>query len=83
MFESVMFCMYGVISGSGNTYYTFGCAILSAFIVRLLFTWIFTSFTSMGLLGIGWAYVLAPAASGLAALIFLLTGKWKKSKMRV
>ena len=83
MIESVMFCMYGVISGSGNTYYTFGCAILSAFIVRLLFTWIFTSFTDMGLLGIGWAYVLAPAASGLAAAIFLLTGKWKKSKMRV
>lgn len=83
MIESVMFCMYGVISGSGNTYYTFGCAILSAFIVRLLFTWIFTSFTSMGLTGIGWAYVMAPAASGLAAAIFLLTGKWKKTKMRV
>ena len=83
MIESVMFCMYGVISGSGNTYYTFGCAILSAFIVRLLFTWIFTSFTDMGLLGIGWAYVMAPAASGLAAAIFLLTGKWKKSKMRI
>ena len=83
MIESVMFCMYGVISGSGNTYYTFGCAILSAFIVRLLFTWIFTSFTSMGLLGIGWAYVMAPAASGIAAAIFLLTGKWKKSKMKI
>ena len=83
MIESVMFCMYGVISGSGNTYYTFGCAVLTAFVVRLLFTWIYTSFTSMGLMGIGWASVMAPAAGAIAAGIFLLTGKWKKTKMKV
>lgn len=83
MIESVMFCMYGVISGSGNTYYTFGCALLTAFVVRLLFTWIFTSFTSMGLMGIGWAYVMAPASGAIAAGIFLLTGKWKKTKMKI
>ncbi len=83
MIESVMFCMYGVISGAGHTYYTFGCAILSAFIVRFTFAWIFTTFTSMGLLGIGWAYVMAPTSAGLAAFIFLLTGKWKKNRVKV
>ncbi len=83
MIESVMFCMYGVITGGGHTYYVFGCAILSAFIIRFTFSWIFTTATSMGLMGIGWAYVLAPACSGLAALIFLLTGKWKRNRVNV
>ena len=83
MIESVMFCMYGVITGGGHTYYVFGCAILSAFIVRFAFAWIFSATTSLGLMGIAWAYVLAPASSGLAALIFLLTGKWKKNRIKV
>ena len=83
MIESLMFCLYGIITGGGHTYYVFGCAILSAFIIRFTFSWIFSSFTSLGLMGIGWAYVLAPACSGLAALIFILTGKWKKNRVKV
>lgn len=83
MIESLMFCLYGIITGGGHTYYVFGCAILSAFIIRFTFSWIFSTFTSLGLMGIGWAYVLAPACSGLAALIFILTGKWKKNRVKV
>ena len=83
MIESLMFCLYGIITGGGHTYYVFGCAILSAFIIRFTFSWIFSCFTSLGLMGIGWAYVLAPACSGLAALIFILTGKWKKNRVKV
>ena len=83
MIESLMFCMYGVITGGGHTYYVFGCAILSAFIIRFTLAWVFSAATQMGLMGIAWAYVLAPAASGLAALIFLLTGKWKKNRVKV
>ena len=83
MIESVMFCLYGIITGGGHTYYVFGCAILSAFIIRFTFSWIFSTYTSLGLMGIGWAYVLAPACSGLAALIFILSGKWKKNRVKV
>jgi len=83
MIESLMFCLYGIITGGGHTYYVFGCAILSAFIIRFTFSWIFSTYTSLGLMGIGWAYVLAPACSGLAALIFILTGKWKKNRVKV
>ena len=83
MIESLMFCLYGIITGGGHTYYVFGCAILSAFIIRFTFSWIFSTYTSLGLMGIGWAYVLAPACSGLAALIFILTGKWKQNRVKV
>ncbi len=83
MIESAMFCLYGIITGGGHTYYVFGCAILSAFIIRFTFSWIFSTYTSLGLMGIGWAYVLAPACSGLAALIFILSGKWKKNRVKV
>ena len=83
MIESLMFCLYGIITGGGHTYYVFGCAILSAFVIRFTFSWIFTTYTDMGLMGVAWAYVLAPACSGVAALIFILTGKWKKNRVKV
>lgn len=83
IFESLMFCLFGVIAGSGNTLYTFLCAVLSAIVVRLSLVWIFDQFTTLGFNGIAWAYVCAPIASGLAALIFVLSGKWKTSKIRL
>lgn len=81
--ESVMFCCYGLISGSGHTFFTFICAILSAIVVRVAFVWIFDSFTDFGFLGIAWAYVFAPVASLIAALSFVISGKWKKSTIQL
>lgn len=81
--ESLMFCLYGVIGGSGYTLFLFFCAIISAVVIRVSFVWVFDSFTDLGFTGIALAYVLAPAASGLAALIFVLSGKWKQSKIKV
>ncbi|MBR5931947.1 MAG: MATE family efflux transporter [Lachnospiraceae bacterium] len=83
IFESLMFCLFGVIAGSGNTLYNFLCAVLSAIVVRFSLVWIFDHFTTLGFNGIAWAYVCAPIASGLAALIFVLSGKWKTSKIRL
>ncbi len=81
--ESLMFCCYGLIAGSGHTFFNFICAIISAIVVRIAFVWIFDTFTNLGFIGIAWAYVLAPAASGLAAAIYVLSGKWKKSNIKV
>ena len=81
--ESLMFCFYGLIAGSGYTLFLFVCAIISAIFVRVSLVWAFDRFTDLGFVGIALAYVLAPCASGLAALIFVLTGKWKKSKIKV
>ena len=83
IFESLMFCFFGVIAGSGNTLYNFLCAVLSAIVVRFSLVWIFDHFTTLGFNGIAWAYVCAPVASGLAAFIFVLSGKWKTSKIKL
>lgn len=83
LIENVMFCFYGIISGSGHTVYTFMCAVLSAIVVRISFVWMFDSFTTLGFDGIAWAYVCAPAASFLAAFIYVLSGKWKKPRIKV
>lgn len=81
--ESLLFCCYGLIAGSGHTFFTFFCAILSALVVRIAFVWIFDSFTELGFLGIAWAYVFAPIASLIAALIFMISGRWKKSAVKL
>lgn len=81
--ESIMFCFYGVIAGSGHTFFNFICAIISAIVVRVALVWVFTTYTDLGFNGIAWAYVCAPAASGLAALIYILSGRWKKSSIRI
>jgi len=79
--ESIMFCLYGTIAGSGHTLYVFFCTIVAATMVRILLVWLFESVTDLGFLGIAWAYVCAPCASGLAALIYILSGKWTKSPL--
>ena len=81
--ESLMFCFYGVIAGSGHTFFNFICAIISAIVVRVSLVWIFDTFTTLGFNGIAWAYVFAPAASGTAALIYILSGRWKKSGIKM
>ena len=80
-FTAGQVCLYGVIAGSGYTLFLFLCAIISAIVVRVSLVWAFDRFTELGFTGIALAYVLAPVASGLAALIFVLSGKWKKSKI--
>ena len=81
--ECVMFCMFGLITGAGYTNVTMLCAIFSAFIVRYSLAWIFSKYTSLGFLGISWAYLFAPMASCIVCIIFLCTGKWKKSRLKM
>ncbi len=81
--ECVMFCFYGVISGSGHTFFTFICAVISAIVVRITFVWVFDAFTDLGFNGIAWAYVCAPCASLMAAAGYYFSGRWKKSRIKL
>ncbi|MBE6016455.1 MAG: MATE family efflux transporter [Lachnospiraceae bacterium] len=83
LLESLLFCCYGLISGSGHTFFTFFCAILSAIVVRIAFVWIFDAFTNFGFLGIARAYVFAPVPSLIACIIYLISGRWKKSAVKL
>ena len=81
--ESVMFCMFGVVSGSGYTPVTMCCGILSGFAVRYGCAWLLSDVLMMGFNGIGLAYNGGPIVSSLIVMIFLLSGKWKKARVSV
>ncbi len=83
IFESILFSFLGIISGSGYTILSFCLGLFSAYIVRFPLTIVFNKFTELGFNGIAWAYVCAPFAASLGAFIFYLTGKWKKSKIKL
>ena len=81
--ETGMFCMFGLMTGSGYTNYTMVCALLSAFVVRFSLAWYLSTHTSLGFLGIAWAYPFAPVASCIVCVIFLCSGKWKQSRLKM
>ena len=81
--EGVMFCMFGVISGSGYTPVTMCCGILSAFVARYSCAQLFSNVMGLGFNGIGLSYLAAPVFSTLICLGFILSGKWKSSRVTV
>ena len=81
--ESVMFCMMGLLTGAGHTLVTLSCALVSAFVVRYSLARIFGITLGMGFVGVGWAYPFAPAASLIICTAFILSGRWKRNRVRV
>lgn len=83
LLESFMFCMFGVIAGSGYTPMTMCCGVLSAFAVRYGCAWLFSQIFHWGFNGIGIAYLAGPVVSSTICILFLLSGKWKSPRVRV
>ena len=81
--EGLMFCLFGVITGSGYTPVTMCCGILSAFIVRYVSAWVLCNIFSMGFLGVAVSYSIGPLPSIAICLIFILTGKWKTPRVQI
>lgn len=81
--ESIMFCMFGIISGSGYTPVTMCCGILSAFAARYSCAWLLSQTFMLGFKGIGIAYNAGPVITSLVCVVFLLTGKWKTARISV
>lgn len=81
--ESAMFCFMGIIAGAGYTKITLLCTLVDAFAVRIPVAKICSSALKMGFAGIGWAYVCASTAALVLCLLFLISGKWKKSGIQV
>lgn len=81
--EVIMFCMFGVLTGAGYTRVTMLCSIFSAFGVRYAAALLLSTYTAMGFNGIAFAYVLSPLVGLSISLYFLISGKWKYSKVRI
>jgi putative MATE family efflux protein len=83
LIETVMFCLFGLLIGAGYTHVTLSCAIINAFAVRYALARILSTLTPLGFLGIGLAYPFAPMCSCIICITFILTGRWKKSRVRL
>lgn len=81
--EVIMFCMFGVLTGSGYTNVTMACSIISAFGIRYVMALVLSQYTSMGFNGIALAYSCAPLLGIAVCIYFLLSGRWKKSRIKI
>ena len=81
--ESAMFCMFGVVSGSGYTPVTMCCGILSGFAVRFGAAWFFSRVLMLGFNGIGLAYLAGPIVASIICIVFIISGKWKSARVQV
>ncbi len=81
--ESILFVLYGVLMGAGYTNITLACGALSSIVLRYTIAWLTVRFTDWGFPGIGVAYALAACGAMLVALIFYLSGRWTKPRVRV
>ena len=70
----------GTLRGSGNTrsamtlsIYTIGIMVTSGYVL--------STFTSLGMQGIWWAYAISNAAGALLALSYITLGRWKNKQI--
>ncbi|HHW21257.1 MAG TPA: MATE family efflux transporter [Clostridiaceae bacterium] len=73
------FCLNGLITGTGHTFISSVCGILSSIGFRVPMAVIFGSVLQKGLWGLGLAAPTASLAAGLIMFVYYATGKWKKS----
>ncbi len=76
---SVVFCVNGLINGSGYTIYSLMTSMISALILRVPVAW-FMSKTALGLAGVGMAAPVASCGALVLAMAFYFSGKWKQSR---
>lgn len=81
VFETIMFCMFGVITGSGYTKITMFSSVFSAFAVRYLVAWLLSQHTALGFNGIALGFACSPFVGIAVCLFFFISGKWKRSRM--
>lgn len=76
---SLLFCINGLINGAGYTTYSLITSMVSAIGLRVPVAW-FMSSTSLGLAGVGMAAPIASGGALIIAMIFYMSGKWKKNR---
>lgn len=76
--ETVMFCLFGVLTGAGYTLVTMAAAISQAFLIRYAVAFLLSRYTALGFQGIAAAYSAAPLLGITVSVVFLLSGRWKK-----
>lgn len=74
-----VFCLNGLITGSGHTIISSISGIMSSLGFRIPLAILFGVVLNHGMMGLGLAAPLASLGTGLLLVIYCLTGRWKKS----
>ncbi len=85
LFACVFFCTNGLATGSGHTMFSLVNSAINAFVFRVPMAYIFSMSwgLNMGLTGIAAAMGFAPIVSAIIGVVYIQTGRWKKSKIAV
>ena len=83
LFVPFLFCMNGLAIGAGYTNFALFNACFSSILVRVPFAYLVVYFTDLGFNGIGLATGVASVASIIVGVIFVMSGKWKKPKIKI
>jgi len=75
------FCLNGLFIGSGHTTFSLVNNAMSAVLIRIPMSFLFGIMLDMGLFGVGLGAPCASMISTIVALIFFISGKWKKNKI--
>lgn len=77
-----VFCFNGLFVGAGHTMFSMVNGMISSIIVRVPAAYFFGMHEGMGMRGIGIGAPVASAASLLCAVIFYVSGAWKKEVIK-
>ncbi len=79
LFVPAVFCLNGLITGSGHTIVSSFGGIMSSLGFRIPLAVLFGVILDKGMWGLGLAAPLASVGTGLILFVYYLTGKWKTS----
>ncbi len=83
LFVPFVFSMNGLAIGAGYTNFALFNACFSSILVRVPFAYLMVYVFELGFNGIGLATGMASLASIVVGAIFVISGKWKKPKIKI
>lgn len=73
------FTLNGFLNGCGKTTFAMATGMLASLIIRVPLAYMFSIWFPDNLIGIGWAAPIATAISVTISLLYIKSGRWKKS----
>jgi len=77
LFVPFVFCIDGFLAGGGHTLFSLMNSIASAVLLRVPVCYVLAITLNMGLKGVGLGVPIASLGCLVAAVVFLMTGRWK------
>lgn len=71
----------GVFMGSGNTMVSMTIALINLWVFQFPMAYILSKHTSLGALGIWWAFPLSAILATVISIVYFYSGKWKKKQL--